>query len=183
MGQVLSPLSFENILFWSQHSHVCTKASVCLQLSRVATQTLCWFDRSFFLGLTCRHSNIERQLQTGPQSLGNGAGQIAISRVHMKVNQLPASLPLQSISVPFNQQRAEQGESRCVIKPAPPRTRADHQERKAQKNAHTHTHRLRYNLSQGRGQWECVKDVQRSWATPVKKFLVKMRSDPKFDLF
>lgn len=110
-----------------------------LQLSRVATHALCESGRSLFLSLTCRHSNIERQLQTGPQSLGNGAGQMAISRVRMKVNQLPVSLPLQSISVPFNQRRAERRESGAVIKPTPPRMRADHQERKAQKNPHTHT--------------------------------------------
>lgn len=168
-------LSFENILFWSQHSHVCTRASVCLQLSRVATQALCWCGGSLFLGLTCRHSNIERQLQTGPQSLGNGAGQMVISRVCMKVNQLPVSFPLQSISVPFNQQWAEWRESHTAIKPAPPRMRADHQERKAQKNAHnTHTHRLRYNLSQRREQRECVKEVQREaelllWKKKKKK--------------
>lgn len=47
--------------------------------------------RSLFLGLTCRHSNKERQLQTGPQSHGNGAGQTAISRVRTKVNKLPVS--------------------------------------------------------------------------------------------
>lgn len=65
---------------------------------------------------------------------------MVISRVRMKVNQLPVSLPLQSISVPFNQRRAERRESSAVIKPTPPRMRADHQERKAQKSSHTHTH-------------------------------------------
>lgn len=113
--------------------------------------------------MTCKHSNIERQLQTGPQSLSNGAGQMAISRVRLKVNQLPVSLPLQSISVPFHQQRAERRESCAVIKPAPPRMRADHQERKAQKNEHntTHTH-IDWDTASAREEGrECVKDAQR----------------------
>lgn len=81
--------------------------------SWLATQTLHWSDGSLFPGLTCRHSNKERQLQTGPQSHGNGAGQTAISRVCMKVNKLPVMLSLWSISVPFNQHQAERGEPHC----------------------------------------------------------------------
>lgn len=154
----------------SQHSHVCTRASMFLQLSRVATQTLCEGGRSLFLGLTCRHSNVERQLQTGPQSLGNGAGQMVISRVRMKVNQLPVSLPLQSISVSFNQQRAERRESSAVIKPTPPRMRADHREKEAQKNSHnTHTQIEIQPQLEKRAASVCEGCAKRSWVTPVKK--------------
>lgn len=72
-------------------------ACVCVQAcvhSRLATQTRHWHSGSLFPGLTCRHGNKERQLQTGPQSHGNGAGQTAISRVCMKVNKLPVRLSL-----------------------------------------------------------------------------------------
>lgn len=55
---------------------------------------------SFSSGPTCGHSNRERQLQTGPRSPGNGAGQSVISRVSVEVNKLHAS-------VLFNQRLAE----------------------------------------------------------------------------
>lgn len=58
----------------------------------------------------------------------------------MKVNKLPVSLPLQSISVPFNQQRAQGRENRAVIKAAALWMRADHQESPKEFTEHTHTH-------------------------------------------
>lgn len=87
--------------------------------------------------LTCRHSNKESQLETGPQSFGNGVGQTAISR--MKVNKLPVSLPLQSISVPFNQQRAERREKHAVIRAAPAWMRADQRGKPKRMHINTHT--------------------------------------------